>query len=91
MFPLPICPTRISGRCPGLGFPSCSASAPPAFSNWRHRHRIHRGDVLQRIVADMKAQAPDHIAVTGDLVNISLAGEYVPARTCLNRSGRRQT
>ncbi len=58
------------------------------FLNWRHRrHRIHRGDVLHRIVADMKAQAPDHIAVTGDLVNISLAGEYVPARGWLESLG----
>jgi hypothetical protein len=29
---------------------------------WRKRHRIHRGDVLARIVADAKAQAPNHIA-----------------------------
>ena len=58
------------------------------FLNWRHkRHRIHRGDVLERIVGDMKAQAPDHIAVTGDLVNISLAGEYVPARGWLESLG----
>jgi hypothetical protein len=33
------------------------------FINWRRkRHRIHRGDVLARIVADVKAQAPNHIA-----------------------------
>jgi 3',5'-cyclic AMP phosphodiesterase CpdA len=50
------------------------------FINWRRkRHLIHRGDVLARIVADLKAQSPDHIAVTGDLVNISLPAEYPPA------------
>src|SRR5713101_6994026 len=58
------------------------------FINWRHkRHLIHRGDLLERIVADLKAQAPDHIAVTGDLVNISLAGEYAPARGFLESLG----
>lgn len=58
------------------------------FLNWRRkRHLIHRGDVLARIVADLKAQAPDHIAVTGDLVNISLAGEYAPARAWLAALG----
>ncbi len=58
------------------------------FINWRHkRHLIHRGDLLERIVADLKAQAPDHIAVTGDLVNISLAGEYAPARGWLQSLG----
>ena len=43
--------------------------------------------MLARIVADLKAQAPDHIAVTGDLVNISLAGEYAPARAWLAALG----
>jgi 3',5'-cyclic AMP phosphodiesterase CpdA len=58
------------------------------FINWRRkRHRIHRGDVLARIVADLKAQAPDHIAVTGDLINISLPGEYPPALAWLASLG----
>jgi 3',5'-cyclic AMP phosphodiesterase CpdA len=57
------------------------------FNWWRKRHRIHRGDVLARITADLKAQAADHIAVTGDLVNISLVGEYAPARAWLESLG----
>src|SRR5712691_21555 len=58
------------------------------FLNWQRKRRlIHRGDVLARIVADLAAQAPDHIAVTGDLVNIALAGEYAPARAWLERLG----
>ena len=58
------------------------------FFNWRRkRHGIHRADVLARITADLKAQAADHIAVTGDLVNISLAGEYAPARAWLTSLG----
>ena len=52
------------------------------FLNWqRKRGLIHRADLLARIVADLEAQTADHIAVTGDLVNISLPGEYAPART----------
>jgi len=58
------------------------------FLNWRRkRGRIHRADVLARIVADLKAQTADHIAVTGDLVNISLPGEYAPARAWLATLG----
>ena len=58
------------------------------YVNWRRkRHLIHRGEVLSRIVADLKAQAADHVAVTGDLVNISLPGEYAPARTWLAALG----
>jgi 3',5'-cyclic AMP phosphodiesterase CpdA len=58
------------------------------FLNWQRKRRfVHRGDVLARIVADLAAQAPDHIAVTGDLANISLAGEYAPARAWLESLG----
>ncbi|MFL6797390.1 MAG: metallophosphoesterase family protein [Xanthobacteraceae bacterium] len=58
------------------------------FVNWhRRRHLIHRPDVLMRIVADLKAHAPDHIAVTGDLVNIALAGEYSSAAAWLTSLG----
>jgi 3',5'-cyclic AMP phosphodiesterase CpdA len=58
------------------------------FLNWQRKRRfVHRGDLLTRIVADLAAQAPDHIAVTGDLANISLAAEYVPARAWLESLG----
>jgi 3',5'-cyclic AMP phosphodiesterase CpdA len=59
------------------------------YLNWRrNRHLVHRSDVLARIVADLKAQAADHIAVTGDLVSIALAAEYAPARAFLELLGR---
>jgi 3',5'-cyclic AMP phosphodiesterase CpdA len=58
------------------------------YLNWRRkRHLIHRSDVLARILADVRAQAPDHIVVTGDLVNIALAGEFPPARAWLDALG----
>src|SRR5262245_42522871 len=58
------------------------------YLNWRRNRRlVHRSDVLARVVADLKAQAPDHIAVTGDLVNIALAGEFVPAHAWLAALG----
>ena len=36
---------------------------------------------------DIDAARPDHIAVTGDLVNIALAAEFPPARSFLDRLG----
>ena len=43
------------------------------YLNWtRNRHKYHRREVLDSLVADMQAQRPDHIAVTGDLVNLAL-------------------
>src|SRR5262245_13400045 len=56
--------------------------------NWvLRRHRVHRREVLARIVADLTVQAPDHIAVTGDLVNIALMPEFAPARAWLESLG----
>jgi 3',5'-cyclic AMP phosphodiesterase CpdA len=50
------------------------------YINWlRKRRRVHRADMLARVVADLKARKPDHIAVTGDLVNLSLTNEFAPA------------
>lgn len=45
--------------------------------NWhRARRFVHRHDVVERLTADLVEQAPDHIAVTGDLVNIGLPREF---------------
>lgn len=56
--------------------------------NWmRGRQFVHRRDVADRIVADMKAMRPDHVAVTGDLMNLGLPGEAVAARAWLERIG----
>jgi 3',5'-cyclic AMP phosphodiesterase CpdA len=54
------------------------------YLHWtRTRHKIHRREVLDAVVADMQAQHPDHIAVTGDLVNLALEAEFAPARAWL--------
>jgi 3',5'-cyclic AMP phosphodiesterase CpdA len=58
------------------------------YLNWlRKRRSIHRPEVLAAIVADLKAQAPQHIAVTGDLINLSLSSEFAPARAWLEALG----
>jgi 3',5'-cyclic AMP phosphodiesterase CpdA len=58
------------------------------YLNWtRNRHRYHRRDVLDVLVSDLQAQAPDHIAITGDLVNLALEAEFAPARAWLESVG----
>ena len=58
------------------------------FVNWQlFRRPWHRAEVLQAIVQDVKANAPDHIALTGDLINIALAAEFAPGRAFLARLG----
>ncbi len=58
------------------------------YLNWkRGRSAAHDMDVLGGLVADLKAQAPDHIAMTGDIMNIGLPGEYVLADAWLRTLG----
>jgi len=58
------------------------------FINWhRARKYIHRVEALDAITADLKANTVDHIAVTGDLVNLSLPAEYAWARRWLESLG----
>ncbi len=56
--------------------------------NWhRGRRFVHRFEAVNLLVADMKAHTPDHIAVTGDLVNLGLVQEYRAALDWLKTLG----
>jgi 3',5'-cyclic AMP phosphodiesterase CpdA len=58
------------------------------YLNWtRNRQRFHRRDVLDALVSDMQAQGPDHIAITGDLVNLALDAEFGPSLKWLESVG----
>ena len=54
---------------------------------WRSRVGLHRPEALAGIVADIKAENPDHIALTGDLVNVSLPEEFERASQWLTGLG----
>ena len=56
--------------------------------SWNRRRRwIHRPEILAALVSDLKAQTPDHIAVTGDLTNVALEAEFLQARDWLRELG----
>ncbi len=58
------------------------------FINWkRGRARLNDMGMLARLVADLRAQRPDHVAVTGDLVNIGMASEFHRAALWLETFG----
>ena len=58
------------------------------YLNWqRGRVRVHQRSVADRLAADALRQAPDHIAVTGDLANLGLPGEYAGAYAWLQALG----
>ncbi len=56
--------------------------------SWRFRRRgIHSLDVLNRLVTDIKRHNVDHIAFTGDLVNIALPKEFTRGAQWLSELG----
>src|SRR5579864_8476358 len=58
------------------------------YLNWtRNRHRFHRRDVVDVLMSDLRAQVPDHIAITGDFVNLALETEFAPALAWLESVG----
>lgn len=58
------------------------------FYNWHRKRRgVHREDVLAKLILDMRSFKPDHLAVTGDLINLSLEQEFEPARAWLEALG----
>jgi 3',5'-cyclic AMP phosphodiesterase CpdA len=58
------------------------------YINWRRKRRfVHDPVVLAKIVTDMQAHAPDHIAVTGDIANIALPEEFRRGRDWLESLG----
>src|SRR5208282_217960 len=62
---------------PMPGFADLRLKRVMGFINWkRGRERLNDMGMLARLVADLRAQRPDHVAVTGDLVNIGMPAEF---------------
>lgn len=58
------------------------------YLSWRRRRRHeHRPEMLEALGADLRALAPDHTVVTGDLTHIALPQEFVQARAWLESLG----
>ncbi|HET6147584.1 MAG TPA: metallophosphoesterase [Polyangia bacterium] len=52
-----------------------------------NRRRHHKLELLAALGEDLRAQGVDHLALTGDLSNISLAGEWRAALLWIERHG----
>lgn len=76
------------GPLPDLAYRDLVSKRITGYINWRRNRRanLHEG-VIDAIVADMLAAAPDHIAVTGDLMNLALSGEIELSRLWLEALG----
>jgi 3',5'-cyclic AMP phosphodiesterase CpdA len=56
--------------------------------SWRLRRRHeHQAYVLEALLDDLRETAPDQVAITGDLTNVSLEDEFPAARRWLERIG----
>ena len=56
--------------------------------SWRLRRRHHhRPEVLEALAADLRAAAPDHAVVTGDVTNVACEHEFEQALAWLARLG----
>ncbi len=76
------------GPLPRFAFRYWNTKRVLGYLNWHRGRKFgHVRPVLDRLVADLKAQTPDHIAVSGDLVNIGLPGEYIAAERWLTELG----
>lgn len=57
-------------------------------ANWhRKRKALHRAEAWELLLADLRRHSPDHVAVTGDLINVGLPAEYGQALSRLAAIG----
>lgn len=54
---------------------------------WRRKQHRHDQVVLDAIAADIAARRPDHVAITGDIINFSTPEEFAAARAWLANLG----
>ncbi|PZO77920.1 MAG: metallophosphatase [Mesorhizobium amorphae] len=76
------------GPLPDVAYRELASKRVVGYVNWqRNRKAFLHDDVLDSILDGIRAQAPDHIAVTGDLVNLALDREIELARVWLDELG----
>lgn len=79
------------GPLPAVTYRDLASKRVVGYVNWQRNRRRHMHDaVIDSIVADLKASEPNHLAVTGDLVNLALDGEIEAARLWLETLGSPQ-
>jgi 3',5'-cyclic AMP phosphodiesterase CpdA len=76
------------GPLPDVTYRDLASKRMVGYVNWqRHRRHIMHDSVIGSIVTDIKAVGVDHLAVTGDLVNLALDGEIDLAKLWLETLG----
>jgi len=76
------------GPLPPVRWRDLASKRAFGYVNWRRGRSAALGPAsLRHLVADLQAHRPDHVAVTGDLVNLGLPAEIEAAHTWLAALG----
>jgi 3',5'-cyclic AMP phosphodiesterase CpdA len=76
------------GPLPAITYRELASKRMVGYVNWqRNRKTLLQDGVLDSIIADIHAVGVDHLAITGDLVNLALDGEVELARKWLETLG----
>lgn len=76
------------GPLPEISYRELASKRITGYINWQRNRRAKLHDhVIDLLVDDMKTKAPDHVAVTGDLVNLALREEIEMSRLWLTEVG----
>jgi len=74
------------GPLPAISYRDLVSKRITGYINWhRTRRDSYHDKIVSTIVADMRANTPDHVALTGDLVNLALDKEIEAARHWLEK------
>lgn len=76
------------GPLPAITYRELISKRITGYINWHRRRRVKLDHgIIDRITDDMMAAEPDHVALTGDLVNLALDAEIEMARLWLQGLG----
>ncbi|PHR22674.1 MAG: metallophosphatase [Hoeflea sp.] len=72
------------GPMPRLSVAQLASKRITGYVNWHRNRRKHLfGNTLENVIAGMRLASPDHVAITGDLVNLATRTEIEAARLWL--------
>ncbi|MCO6185415.1 metallophosphoesterase [Rhizobium sp. L1K21] len=76
------------GPLPAITMRELMSKRITGYVNWQRNRKKHLfGDTLTRLIEHIRAQAPDHLAITGDLVNLAARTEIDKAQMWLENLG----
>lgn len=77
------------GPLPELSLRELASKRITGYVNWqRHRRKRLVGNVLEALLEEIEEKRPDHMAITGDLMNLSTNAEIEATKAWLETTGK---